>query len=495
MRLCLLFLLSACALPTEEQSEARPGGGFGDTAAAGAVGDEVPGLGAGAPFADWPDTTEGLTNVSADLIEVLERGQLAGACERWLASPDDRRLKLLCGKSMFFYEGFGTLGIPEALLDFMGTEFPDEVGHGFSKLGLIEDPQIPGRALGFGPGAATEALFGDTPTLAMTCAACHFGQLPDGRYAVGYPNLQYRYGTHMLLLFLAPQVASPLYDPADYHPDALANVQPVIDKLASNRLLSIRLGIDLLPLLGADQPEFGLEAQANHAKWLPGTMDFMIQPLPLEDDVHTVSRIAHLWGMPTAEEAAGAGMDSELLAWTGSAESLDDFLEGFVLVGDGDAHWDTERLSPLAEYIRSLRPPVPLSVAPADELERGEEVFSGEGCIDCHDGPRGSGRRVFDFAEVGTDEALRAWADPDLDGWAPDGTALTHGIKSPRLVGLQTFDRFLHNGSVGSLEELLCVDGDRPPSAPAPFGNQGHTFGCDLPTADKRALIGYLEAH
>ena len=223
-------------------------------------------------------------------------------------------------------------------------------------------------------------------------------------------------------------------------------------------------------------------------------MDFMIQPLPLEDDVHTVSRIAHLWGLPTADEAQVADMDSELLAWTGSAASLDDFLVGFVLVGDGDAHWDVEHLSPLAEYIRSLRPPTPLTRAPEVELARGEQVFAQSGCLDCHDGPRGSGRRVFSFEEIGTDPALQAWADPDLDGWAPDGTRLTHGIKSPRLVGLHTFDRFLHNGSVRSLEELLCVGGERPPAAPAPFGNQGHLFGCGLAPADKTALIAYLQA-
>ena len=29
---------------------------------------------------------------------------------------------------------------------------------------------------------------------AFTCAACHFGRLPDGRYAVGYGNMAFDYG-------------------------------------------------------------------------------------------------------------------------------------------------------------------------------------------------------------------------------------------------------------------------------------------------------------
>jgi mono/diheme cytochrome c family protein len=448
------------------------------------------------PFADWPDTTEGLTNISADLDALLENGELLGACDRWHANPSDRQQRLLCGKYMFFYEGFGTLGIPADLLDFLGTEFPEELGRGFTRLGLVEDPNTRGRALGFGPGAASEGLFGANDTLAMTCASCHFGQLPDGRYAVGYPNLEYDYGTHMLVLFVAPQTSSPSYNPADFHPDAIAAVEPVIDALESDFWLSLRMSLDLLPLLGADQPPFGVLAQGQTASWDAGTMDFMIEPLPLEDGVHTVSKISHLWGIPTTDELDLAGMDTAQLAWTGSAESLEDFLEGFVLVGDGDVdHWTPEELEPLADYIRSLRPPAPAAAPPADQVIEGERVFHEAQCIDCHDGPRGSGRVVYAFEDVGTDDAMRWWADPDLDGVAPDGAPLTNGIKAPRLVGMQSLTKFLHNGSVTSLQELLCVDGDRVPITEHAFGNQGHLFGCDLSPDEKTALIHYLEAH
>ena len=75
-----------------------------------------------APFRAQPDTSEGLTNTSANLEALLEGGALPGACAAWEADPTDRRKKLLCGKSMFFYEGFGTIGVPTALYDFFGTD-------------------------------------------------------------------------------------------------------------------------------------------------------------------------------------------------------------------------------------------------------------------------------------------------------------------------------------------------------------------------------------
>ena len=124
------------------------------------------------PFEPRPDTSEGLVNASFDLNEVLEFGALEWACDAYRDDPENRRLKLLCGKSMFFYEGFGTEGIPQPLIDWMSRNFPDELGLGFSKLGLVLDPyrstEEQPRHLGVGDGA----LMGQTPTLA------HLRQLP-----------------------------------------------------------------------------------------------------------------------------------------------------------------------------------------------------------------------------------------------------------------------------------------------------------------------------
>lgn len=450
-------------------------------------------------FAPRPDTTEGLVNVSADLAELLEYGELEGSCDAYALNPSDRQLKLLCGKWMFFYEGFGTLGIPQPLMDWMGRNFPDEAGLAFSKYGLVQDPYVSTveqpRHLGVGVGAS----MGSTPTLALTCANCHFGKMPDGRYAVGYPNLEYEYGTHMLSLFIGSLKGVPGFNVADHHPDAIEAVQPILDRFDADPWLGMGLLWNMLPmLLGGvnDIPSLSYENEGLYASWLSGTMDFTMAPLPLEDGVHTISRILPLWGIPTVEEEAAYSMKSSMLAWTGAARSLNEFLEGFVVIGGGPTEeWGPDELSPLREYLESLDAPDPLLVGQTGSIEAGRQIFGAAGCQDCHAGPRGGGLKIFDFEEIGTDAALASWGDGDGDGelcCSVDGE-LTGGIKAPRLSGAFALSRFLHNGSVSSLEQLLCLE-DRLESEAPPYANTGHLYGCELSSEEKADLLAFLRS-
>ena len=86
---------------------------------------------AGAGDAIEPGGDGGLTNVSRNLDAVLENGQLQGACERYEADPESRHKRLMCGKYLFFYGTFGTLGAPQAFVDYLLKWFPDIVGEGF----------------------------------------------------------------------------------------------------------------------------------------------------------------------------------------------------------------------------------------------------------------------------------------------------------------------------------------------------------------------------
>jgi hypothetical protein len=111
------------------------------------------------------------------------------------------------------------------------------------------------------------------------------------------------------------------------------------------------------------------------------------------------------------------------------------------------------------------------------------------------------GTEVYSYEEIGTDDAMRWWADgADQDGVAccgltfEDGDVMTGAIKSPRLAGMWAANRFLHNGSLDSLEQLLCL-APRPGVTEAAFGDAGHEFGCELPEDDRVALIAYLDAH
>jgi hypothetical protein len=454
------------------------------------------------PFAAPPDRGAGLTDVSADLDAVLERGALATACDDYARSPNDRRLRLLCGKAMFFDESFGTPGVPRPIVTWLLEHFPDQVGPGFERFGMVADPR---SADALPLGLPLGPRLGTVDSVSFGCASCHFGRLPDGRYAVGAANHDYAYGPMTLVMTLLPALAIPGADPNAHAPEAIAVVQPFRARMDANPAIGSALITALLPLItggGGSLPAFEPANERYYAQWSNGTMDFFIQPLPFDDAVHTISKISPLWSLPDDEELRAAGASSAMLGWTGGTSSLHNFLAGFVDLGGGPiAEWPRDRLAPLHDYVMSLRAPTPSSPPIAASADRGRAVWLDAGCQECHGGPRGMGTAVYTYVEIGTDDAMRWWADgPDHDG-APygdlrfqPGDTITNGIKSPRLVGLWAMSRFLHNGSLDSLEQLLCLE-PRPGVTEPAFGDAGHSFGCDLPDDDRRALVDYLRSH
>ncbi|MBK6697683.1 MAG: hypothetical protein IPG50_36680 [Myxococcales bacterium] len=495
-----VVVAAACAAPSGDREELGAGAQKppGELAVAGDASATPDAAGATDPFAPQPDESEGLTNVAADLDAILEHGALKGACDRYRAGQVDRKTTLLCGKWMYFYESFGTSGVPSAILKFLAQNFPDELGYGFEKLGMILDPSSPDKLpLGLAPTAPLEGKF---ESLAFTCASCHFGRLPDGRYAVGAPNHDYDYGRHILSISLAPSVGLGRSKAADHDASAIAKVQPVLDKIAGSLTLKAKFGLALLPLASLKQPGMSPEVERQYASWGPGTLDFVIAPLPIDDGVHVVGKMMGLWGIPREAEIKSSGMADAMLAWTGDTGSLEEFLRGFAIFG-GVTPPTPQTFKPLVEYVHSLRAPAnPAPPAPALVAE-GQSLFASKGCATCHDGPRGSGKRVFSFDEIGTDRALAKWIDPTTSGAACCGLSsevppgmLKHGVKSPRLVGTWALRRFLHNGSV-SLDELFCLK-DRPKVQEESLRAEGHAFTCDgLTKVEREALKAYVLAH
>jgi hypothetical protein len=452
------------------------------------------------PFLPQPDESAGLTNVSADLLAVLEGGSLPGSCDAYWASVDtgtaSRVMELRCGKEMFFYEGFDTLGVPTPLVDYLIQNYPDEVGPGFSALGMIPDPTSPQQyPLGL---AAGRHITPELETLAFTCASCHFGQLPDGRYSVGAPNHDYEYGRMNVALATFPFAAT--FGPAGRDPQAVAWLQPLLERLASDPGLLTALFQILVQLAPAIDliPEITPAIENAWVHWKPGTMDFLMPPVPIDDGVHTISKIQALWGVPDARDVSAYWMESALLGFTGVSHSLESFLAGFVQLGVGDkAAWTGERLAPLAEYIYTLR--APENPDPPDRAVAlyGNVLFYSEGCASCHRGARGASAVVHEFSDIGVDTAMKSWMDLELDGVPCCGfdfgdESLTQGIVSSRLVGLWAQKRFLHNGSVDTLEDLLCRNEPRPTLSGSPWSDQGHLFGCQLSSFQKDALIAFL---
>ena len=504
MTLVVVTFVSACANTAEPGSSAGtddPGliegpTSDGDESAAGHQGphDERD------PFAAQPDTAESLTNVSFHLEDVLENGALKDACAVWERDPTNRRKKLLCGKSMFFYEGFDGIGVPQTVFDFFPNKMPEIVGEAYSAYGLVPDPfSEEGRPLGFPAGRE----FGGQPTLTYGCASCHFGQMPDGRYAVGYPNLQYNYGQHALALFIPAQKANPMFNEDDYEPAALEKVRPLLDRLDGDLWLRTQLSTSMLPLLGAmgDAPQLTKEQQSQFASWPAGVLDAIMMPAPVDDEVHAPARILDLWAIPSHDEVEAFDMESPLLGWNGDAPDLHTFLKVFVqITGTSTEEWPAERFDPLVEYLLSLRAPKDLEHdAGHPDTEAGKALFASAGCLECHNGPRGQSRDIYTYDEIGTDDAYMYLGDPNLTGEACCGlndtdSPLRHGLKAPRLTGVWAKDTLLHNGSVHGLEDLLCLNGPRVPVTTPALANHGHEYGCEELSRDEKAqLIHYLK--
>src|SRR5664279_4688804 len=238
------------------------------------------------PFAPQPDESEGLTNTSADLDSVLEHGGLAGACDRYRAGQTDRKTLLTCGKWMFFYESFGTFGMPSALVKFTAQNFPDQLGLGFAKLGMVPDPSSADHLpLGLAP---TTPYSGNIEAVAFTCASCHFAQLPDGRYSVGAPNHRFEYGSAILALTVAPLVGTGLSQASGHDPAAIAKIQPVLDALTTNTTLKNQFLLALLPLASVTMPAMSTTIEHAYSTWPSGALDFVIAPLPVDDGIETV---------------------------------------------------------------------------------------------------------------------------------------------------------------------------------------------------------------
>jgi mono/diheme cytochrome c family protein len=436
-------------------------------------------------------------DVSRDLAAVIQEHDGADACARYHAGRRDRRTVLLCGKWMFFYETLGTSGVPAAIPKFLIEHFPDEVGPGFAKLGMIEDPGSKDHLpIGLAPGKRVGAVEG----LSFTCASCHFARLADGRYAVGAANHHYQYGKQILELLVFPLLA--LDEKTDQHDaQAVAALSPLLERVKADPKLKGKFGGALLTVIPAGRvPSLTRAEEHAYASWPPGTMDFLLAPSPIDDHADTVSKITPLWGVPTDAEVRATRMKHAMLGWTGAAPSQIIFLRSFLQFGGGNLKdWPDDKLYPLLAYVESLKTP-PHREAPAELIARGRELFRTRGCLECHDGPRGGGKRIYSFEEIGTDAAMKRWLDPELTGKpccnapVPPNSPLTHGIKSPRLTGAWAQHRFLHNGALANLEELFCIT-PRPRDTHEPLGAGGHDFTCGKLTLDeKRALIAYVES-
>ena len=144
-----------------------------------------------------PVFTKTTNDIGSTLQSILDRNKIKGACKRYW-KKQKKEDELLCGKSIFFNLEIATdMGVPQQMLDQIKNTFPDE----FEQIGLYDDPEEKGQKIGLvkvrslHPMQAKD-LLSLKGIRQISCAGCHLGKMPDGRWAIGYPN--YRFNAGML---------------------------------------------------------------------------------------------------------------------------------------------------------------------------------------------------------------------------------------------------------------------------------------------------------
>lgn len=166
-----------------------------------------------------------------------------------------------------------------------------------------------------------------------------------------------------------------------------------------------------------------------------------------------------------------------------------------------------DTLYALALYLYSLKPP-PNPHASDPQVPAGEQIFRREGCATCHTPPLYTSNKLT-LAQgftppddvPATLDILRVsvGTDPGLALKTRKGTGY---YKVPSLKGVWYRGRYLHDGSVTSLEEMFNparLDESFVPSGFLPPGAKthavpGHEFGLRLPPAEKATLLAFLRS-
>jgi hypothetical protein len=169
------------------------------------------------------------------------------------------------------------------------------------------------------------------------------------------------------------------------------------------------------------------------------------------------------------------------------------------------ARLSDEALYALAMYIYSLKPP-PNPNPRNDKAAAGERIFTRERCARCHTPPLYTNNKLTlaeGFSPPKDAPAtldvlpISLHTDPGLALATRKGTGY---YKIPSLKGVWYRGHYLHDGSVGNLEEMFDPERLKPSHVPRgwmPLGEKthaipGHEFGLKLEPSEREALIAFL---
>ncbi len=334
-----------------------------------------------------------------------------------------------------------------------------------------------------------------------TCAMCHTQALEDGTVIEGPPNVHTPFGPLMGDLTRRYARISPAF-------------------LKERRIDHMREDYRA-PFLNPDPGEWILHLPADQIADL-----YERVPLGVYARTNTSLewpvKIANLIGVGDMKffDRTGTARNrdiSDLMKYSGSIADVSDALTEYAPgpenqlnlahmgLGAGIRRTPDAMLYALALYVQSLKPPEnPNGETPL--TRRGRRIFDQQGCSGCHTPPlytnnrltlaRGFRPSAKIMQETGAMD-VSVGTDPNLALKTRKGTGF-YRVPSLRMVWLER--AFLHDGSVGSLEELFSDARLRPdfhssnwPAATPPHAVEGHPFGLSLKPSDREALVAFLK--
>jgi len=334
-----------------------------------------------------------------------------------------------------------------------------------------------------------------------TCAMCHTQVQTDGTVVEGPPNVHTPFGPLMADLTRRYAKISPAFL-KERRLDHMLEDYRVPYLTPDPNVAVTELPADEIAKLYEQNP-LGVHARTNTSVIYPVKIANLIGIKDLQFFDRTGT--AHHRDISDLMRYCGAIADvSDALTAYGSGPDATMNLAHMGL-GQGIRRTPDSLLYALALYLYSLQPPPNPNPMNASALH-GKQLFTQQGCVRCHVPGLYTNNRLTLAAgfhppkqEMQQDHIMDVSldTDPNLALKTRKGTGL-YRVPSLRMVWL---DRaFLHDGSIGSLEEMFNPARLKPdfrssnwsPITPA-HAVEGHPFGLALTPADRDALVSFLK--
>jgi hypothetical protein len=446
-------------------------------------------------------------DVGQTIEEIFEYEKTSAACKKYWSYLDDsdepkveippadvHREEIYCGKWLFLaWETTGKLPLPVLLFDAIKRTWPERVGANFEKLGFLPNPlDARGRPLGV---TRSTTRYTGLPAVNISCSACHVGQLPDGRFAVGAPNTKLDLSTFNLMSYYPLFATMSDKERSRLHPKVLAFYLE-LERAERERFKNGAAGIDwsdvifkysrLLRVLHVgskglpDAQYVVMPPERDLLSWIdgrPGVFNPGAPMLTLQVEGVPNLSVPQLWGVRGYAQDFEQGQSAPV-GQTTKYSSLEKFAaDAFIYAYQDPALNRPRNIRPLTTYLRQIATPKTLESIDPSAVFSGEQIYN-QSCKSCHNGPSGESTELYRADEVNSVTALenpRAGylaTTPIAKLIAGLSDALGArlepqpvGIKSRRLAGLWARKNLMTHGSIHDLDDLLCLRDERSAAA------------------------------